>query len=64
MQLNSCIIKISNRSQVNKSNENHYPSEDTEKIVADVRSIPGQAQAKLAYFVEHGGWLWPDICTK
>ncbi len=33
-----------------KSNENHYPSDNTD-IVVDDRSIPGQAQAKLPYLV-------------
>jgi hypothetical protein len=39
----SCIIKISSRSQVNKSNENHYPSDDITEIVAVVM---GKSQHK------------------
>ncbi len=40
------------RSQVNKSNENHYPSNDTAEIFADERTI--LAQAKLEY--HHGAY--------
>ncbi len=34
----SWLFKISNRSQINKSNENHYPSDDT-KIVAELAYV-------------------------
>jgi hypothetical protein len=44
----SCITHISSRTQVNKSNENHYPADDAE-IVADDKSIP--AQSKLRHIL-------------
>ncbi len=43
--MSSGTIKIYSRTQVNKSNKNHYPVDDAE-IVGDDRSV-----SKLAHFV-------------
>ncbi len=51
----------SNRSQVNKCNESHYPASDETEIVVD-DTIP--ARAKLAYLLCYNGWLRPKINTK
>ncbi len=56
----SCIIYISIAGHRNKSNESHYPRDDSE-IVADDTSVP--AQEKLAT-CGYDSWLWPQICTK
>jgi hypothetical protein len=48
----SSKYRLAIRSQVNKSNENHYPSNDTVEIFDDERTI--LAQAKLEY--HHGAY--------
>ncbi len=45
---NQCIIKIPSSSQVNKSIENHYPSNETD-IVADERSITSKTCILCGY---------------
>jgi hypothetical protein len=51
-------------SQLNKSNENDYPIDDTE-IVAGDSLTPEQAKlAHLVVMIGYDGWIWPKICTK
>jgi hypothetical protein len=56
----SCIITISSWSQVNESNENHYPGDDTE-IDVDDWSMTSTCKTGISCY---DGRLRPQICTK